>query len=243
MNKLFVSNFPECYLEKDIELIFTPFGDIKSIKVVKEPRVFAIVEFRTSQECVAAIESIRGRRLYGCTDTLQVEPAFDRKRRVVVSGIPLGTHQHEISDFFKYYGTIENATQNNDGLVIVDYSLQKDAEYLLTLEGKVSFNHNTTKLSIKPFLKKEKTDRVISHERSIFVYNLPAKMTNTDLRESFEKFGCIFSCGVLSGGKGFVNYDRELSALKAIRHMDGKKISGKKARVVLKSMKKEFSSN
>jgi RNA recognition motif-containing protein len=240
MNKVFVSNFPECYSEENIEVIFSPFGEIKSISIVKEPRVFAIVEFRTPQQCTDAIESIKGRRLYGCTGALQVELAFDRKRRVVVSGVPLGTHQHEISDFFKYYGAVENAMQSNDGLVVVDYSLQKDAEDLLALDGKVSFNHSTAKLSIKPFVKKEKIDRTISPERCIFVYNLPAKMTSTDLRESFEKFGCIVSSGVLSGGKGFVNYDRELSALKAIRHMDGKKISGRKARVVLKSMKKEL---
>ena len=46
--------------------------------------------------------------------------------------------------------------------------------------------------------------------------NLSPKTIETDLAKSFVEFGEISSSGVLRSGKGFVNYERKLSALKAL---------------------------
>lgn len=235
MSKLFVSNFPAGYSEENMELIFSPFGTLRSLKVVSEPRSFAIVEFEAPEQSEAAMQALRGRRLFGHQDELHIEPAFDRKRRVAVSNIPQSMSRDGITDFFKYYGPVENVTLS-DRAAFVDFRQRSDVEKLLALDGKISCAGQ--KLSIKPFEKKEPRERTQSADRCVFVYNLPPNATKTDLADAFEKFGEIESSGVLSGGKAFVNYTRELSALKAIRHMDGKKIGSKKIRVTLKSMKK-----
>lgn len=237
--KLFVSNFPEGYSEENMNLIFSPFGEIKSIKILREPRMFSIVEFRDPLDAKAAIDSLNGRRLHGEGSSLHIEMAFDRKRRVIVSGIPLDSSSEKLMRFFQYYGAVENITSSDHPqTVFIDFLSHKDAEMFLELNQKISFEKEGEKLSIKPFTKRERRDHASSPERSVFIYNLPSKTTKTDLNDLFIKFGEIQSLGILSGGKAFVNYERESSALKAIRHMDGKSIGGKKIRIVLKSMKK-----
>ncbi|AFN82491.1 putative polyadenylate-binding-like RNA-binding protein [Encephalitozoon romaleae SJ-2008] len=238
-SKLFVSNFPESYSEENINLIFSPFGEIRSIKILREPRMFSIVEFRDPLDAKAAIDSLNGRRLHGEGLSLHIEMAFDRKRRVIVSGIPSDSSSEELMRFFQYYGPIENITSSDHPQTIfIDFLSHKDAEMFLELNQKISFGKEKDRLSIKPFTKRERRDHISSPERSIFIYNLPSKTTKTDLNDLFTKFGEIQSLGILSGGKAFVNYERELSALKAIRHMDGKIVGGNKVRIVLKSMKK-----
>lgn len=237
-NKLFVSNFPESYSEESMILIFSPFGEVRSVKILREPRTFSIVEFREPQDAQAAMDSLRGRRVHGCNEPLHIEAAFERKRRVVVSGIPPGTSREELLEFFRYYGPVDNIVLGNDTHILIDFSFQGDVERLLELDGKIDFGQQKSKLSIKPFTKKERRTAISAPERSIFMYNLSPKTTETDLSNLFMRFGEVRSLGILGGGKGFVNYDRELSALKAIRHMDGKCINGKRIRVTLKSMKR-----
>ncbi|AFM97775.1 putative RNA-binding protein [Encephalitozoon hellem ATCC 50504] len=240
--KLFVNNFPESYSEESMSLIFSPFGEIKSIKILREPRLFSIVEFRDPQNAKAAMDSLNGRKLHGESSPLHIEMAFDRKRRVVVSGIPLDSSKEELLRFFQYYGSVENITPSDDPqTVFIDFSSQRDSEMLLELNQKISFGKEESKLSIKPFTKRERKDQTSSPEKSVFIYNLPSKITKTDLNELFAKFGEIQSLGILNGGKAFVNYEKELPALKAIRHMDGKNVGGKKIRIVLKSMKRGLS--
>lgn len=239
MSKLFVSNFPEHYVEEDIDLIFSPFGRIKSIRMGNETRLFAIVEFETVQSSKSAMAALRGRRLYECSECLHIEPAFDRKRRVVVEGVPGDTTEAALQGFFSYYGGIENITYHGEReTVLIDFKLQEDAERLLELDRKVKFQGSENRLAIKPFAKKAGRERTDSPDRCVFVYNLSPKTTERDVVDSFARFGEIVSSGVLSGGKGFVNYEKDVSALKAVRHMDGKKIGGKRIRVTLKSTKK-----
>ncbi|CAD25056.1 putative RNA-binding protein with some similarity to polyadenylate-binding proteins [Encephalitozoon cuniculi GB-M1] len=239
ISKLFVSNFPESYSEESMSLIFNPFGEIKSIKILREPRLFSIIEFQEPLDAKAAMDSLGGRRVYGHNEPLHIEMAFDRKKRVAVSGIPSDSSKEEVLKFFQYYGSVENITHGDDmQTIFIDFSSQQDAESFLELDQKISFGKEKCRLSIKPFTKRERKDSVLSPERSVFIYNLSPRTTRTDLADLFVKFGEIRSLGILSGGKAFVNYDKELSALKAIRHMDGKSVGGKKIRIALKSMKK-----
>lgn len=239
MSKLFVSNFPKSYSEDNINLIFSPLGRIRSIRLVSETRTFAIVEFETFEQSMNAMNVLKGKMLYGCNEPLHVEVAFDRNRRTVVSGVPLDLDKDLLTSFFGHYGQIENITSCSDPrTVYIDFKDQVDAEKFLELDKKISLGDKENKLSIKPFAKKENKRAMDNPDRSIFIYNLSSSTTKTDLIESFAKFGEISSLGVLNGGKGFINYEREVSALKAIRHMDGKRICGGRIRVTLKSIKK-----
>lgn len=227
--KLFVSNFPKDYSEENIKLIFSPFGEIKSIEIMNKLKKFAIVEFQTSQQSITAMNILNGKKLYGHEETLNVDIAFDRNRRVIVTNIPLNVSKEILMKFFMNYGVIENITSKDTKTIFIDFRFQEDAKKFLELDNKINFKNE--RLIIKPFLKKEK----ISNTGCIFLYNLSPNTTETDILEAFEKYGRIVSFKILNGGKGFINYEKELFALKAIRHMDGKRLNGKKLRIVLKS--------
>lgn len=67
---------------------------------------------------------------------------------------------------------------------------------------------------------------------NIFVKNLDKSIDNQQLCDTFSKFGNILSCKVSTSqrgdslGYGFVHYESEESALKAVEAVDGKMIAG-----------------
>jgi RNA recognition motif-containing protein len=235
MRKVYVSNLPERASEEDLELIFGTIAKPRSVKILRDPKTCAFIEFEEAGKAREAVERLNGRSLYGGLHELRVEIAYDRSRRVVVSGLPLDVSGEDIRGFFEYYGPIENVEAKDGSTFCLDFRSTADASRLLQLNKKIKFRENSSFITIHQLEKREQSN---SSDRCVFVYNLPQNMTETDLAEKFSHYGRILSSGVLSGSKGFVNYDRTLSALKAIRHMDGKKVGSKKIRVSLKSMKK-----
>jgi RNA recognition motif-containing protein len=235
MGKIYVSNLPEGISEEELGLIFGTVARPRSIKILRGQRTCAFVEFEDIGKAREAASKLDGRSLYGGLSELRVELAYDRNRRVVVSGIPSDASAEEVREFFGYYGLIENVEAKDSSAFFLDFKTLSDAARLLQLNGRIRLREDHPPITIEQLGRKEQGD---SSDRCIFLYNLPQSTTEAVLTERFSPYGKILSSGVLSGGKGFVNYDRTLSALKAIRHMDGKKVGNKRIRVALKSMKK-----
>jgi polyadenylate-binding protein len=80
---------------------------------------------------------------------------------------------------------------------------------------------------------------------NIFVNHLDKSIDNKSLYDTFSMFGNILSCKVATNAKreslgyGFVHYETEEAAQKAISKVDGKIIAGKKVSVVVFKPKKE----
>eukprot|EP00252_Welwitschia_mirabilis_P021447 TRINITY_DN5508_c0_g1_i9.p1 TRINITY_DN5508_c0_g1~~TRINITY_DN5508_c0_g1_i9.p1 ORF type:complete len:151 (-),score=22.14 TRINITY_DN5508_c0_g1_i9:208-660(-) len=78
-----------------------------------------------------------------------------------------------------------------------------------------------------------------SSAANVFIKNLDKSINNRILYETFSVFGSILSCEVatdekgLSKGHGFVEFEREESANKAIEQLNGALMNGKKVYVGL----------
>jgi RNA recognition motif-containing protein len=68
--KIFVGNIPEECVEDDILALFSPFGEVDSVKIIRDfkdlsPRGFAFVGMRVEVEFHNAIRGLNGRELMG----------------------------------------------------------------------------------------------------------------------------------------------------------------------------------
>ena len=74
--KLVVKNLAFEATKKDIYQLFSPFGEIKMVRVPQKVsgghRGFAFVEFTSSEECEKAYESLKNSHLYGRHLVLQI---------------------------------------------------------------------------------------------------------------------------------------------------------------------------
>lgn len=79
--KLIVRNVPFEASKRDLQQLFRPFGQLKSLRLPKKfdgsHRGFAFVEFLTLNEAKSAVEGIRGTHLYG--RRVALEPANEEE--------------------------------------------------------------------------------------------------------------------------------------------------------------------
>lgn len=81
---------------------------------------------------------------------------------------------------------------------------------------------------------------------NLFVFHLPSDWDDVDLIRHFKSFGSVISARVQkdsSGrnrGFGFISYDNPLSAISAIKHMNGFSVSGKYLKVQLKKGEERY---
>lgn len=68
--KLYVGNLPNTITEAELQEVFTPFGEIKSVNIIKdkftgEPRGFGFVEMVEKDAATAAITELDGKEIKG----------------------------------------------------------------------------------------------------------------------------------------------------------------------------------
>jgi RNA recognition motif-containing protein len=72
---IYVGNLSRQATEDDVQEVFTPFGQVQSVTIIKdkfsgEPRGFAFVEMPSQEEALAAISGLAGKDLLGRTLTV-----------------------------------------------------------------------------------------------------------------------------------------------------------------------------
>lgn len=81
MSKLYIGNLAHETTEADLQAVFSPFGEIASVKVASDrrgrPKGFAHVDMANDEAAQAAIESLRGTQLNG--RTMDIVPEAGRK--------------------------------------------------------------------------------------------------------------------------------------------------------------------
>lgn len=68
--KLYVGNLPNTITEQELQDVFTPFGEVKSVNIIKdkftgEPRGFGFVEMAEKDTATAAITELDGKEIKG----------------------------------------------------------------------------------------------------------------------------------------------------------------------------------
>lgn len=219
MNKIIVSNIPNNFTNDDIHKIFSLYGTIKNISNTQKA---IFITYSSKQSCVEAINKLNGKLIK--EQYIKVDWAYERDSKVYIHNIPIDTTLDELNTFFSYYGEILHIKFLKNILLLV-FVNKKDASNLLLLNGKISFKKNYLKIST--------STNSTTHKHCVYIYNVSNEVTEMDFLQMFSKYGEIISSGI-KNNKGYVNFEKESSALKAVKYMDGKKIKDKKIRVALK---------
>eukprot|EP00918_Siedleckia_nematoides_P091873 GHVU01201705.1.p1 GENE.GHVU01201705.1~~GHVU01201705.1.p1 ORF type:complete len:299 (+),score=61.94 GHVU01201705.1:680-1576(+) len=123
----------------------------------------------------------------------------------------------------------DSVSRRSLGYAYVNYHSQADAEKALDSLNYTTIANNACRIMWShrdPALRK-------SGEGNIFVKNLEKDIDNKALYDTFSMFGNVLSCKIAtdehgkSKGYGFVHYDEEDSARKAIEKVNGMQIGGK----------------
>lgn len=225
MNKIIVSNFPTNFTTDDIQKLFSLYGTIKDISKTQKA---IFITYTSKQSCIEAINKMNGKLIK--QETIKVDWAYERDAKVYVHNLPIDILLEEISSFFSYYGEIQHIKFLKHILFIV-FVNKRDAANLILLNGKIKFKNNYLKIS--------NTINISSDKYCVYCYNVSDEITELDLLQIFSKYGEIISSGI-NNGKGYINFEKESAAYKAVKYMDGKKIKDKKLRVVLKPEKNKI---
>ncbi|KAF7683600.1 Polyadenylate-binding protein 1-B [Astathelohania contejeani] len=245
MSKLYISNLPSNYTNESLTRIFCPFGKILSIRFVRrEERVSAFVEFDPQTEIESVITALNGRILHGADVPLVVQRAADRNRRLFIGNLPVDTDKKVLASFLGRYGVVEDVRiEQGKRYAFVVFERDEDARACIeALDGKITFPGSNSPMAVRIVEseqeKKAREYNKPSSEHCVYVYNLPDDFGTPELEELFISYGAIHSARVVEGRKGYVNYFKGLSALKAVKYLDGRRIRNKKINVILKKEKK-----
>eukprot|EP01129_Flabellula_baltica_P014114 TRINITY_DN669_c0_g1_i1.p1 TRINITY_DN669_c0_g1~~TRINITY_DN669_c0_g1_i1.p1 ORF type:complete len:558 (+),score=162.55 TRINITY_DN669_c0_g1_i1:96-1676(+) len=139
-------------------------------------------------------------------------------------------------EIFSTVGTIQmikvcrdDVTRASLGYAYVTYVDPADAERALT-----TLNHTMIKSRPCRIMRQQRDPaRRRLGKGNIYISNLDTSINNKDLYDAFSQFGNILSCKVVldrqgeSKGYGYVHFDKEEDAQKAIELVNGKDIRGK----------------
>ncbi|MBR9982272.1 MAG: RNA-binding protein [Desulfatitalea sp.] len=75
---IFIGNLAHSTTEDSLKTLFTPFGDVESVKVIKDrvsgrPKGFGFIEMPSNSEADQAIKALNGNRIDG--NSIKVKPA------------------------------------------------------------------------------------------------------------------------------------------------------------------------
>jgi RNA recognition motif-containing protein len=87
--KLYIGNLPNVLTESELQEVFTPYGEVKSVNIIKdkftgEPRGFGFVEMEEKEAAQKAITELDGKEIKG--RKIRVSEAQPRPERTGGSG-------------------------------------------------------------------------------------------------------------------------------------------------------------
>lgn len=160
---VFVNNLPFTATESDLQTLFTPYGSITSINVVRnnhgKSRGFAYVEFEEEKAARDAIEQngkeMQHRKLEVKLSVPQDERKVEKKEphptvsaTIYVSGLPTGVSEYEFSVFFSKCGKVTDSrvirdkiTKVGKGTGLLQFADDASVENALRMDGETWKDH------------------------------------------------------------------------------------------------------
>lgn len=254
-DKLFVAGVSWATTDEAFKNCFAKFGELTECQVMREPsgksRGFGFVAFANQEvknKVLAQQLQLDGRKL-------DIKPAVSKEeikqqqagetmpdtKKVWVAGLSYDTTDDSLFNYFATFGALEKASTMKDkttgksrGFGFVCFASQEVADAVLE---KKDLELDGRKLEVKMAV--PRGGAINATPKKCYVAGLSEATTDETLKSHFSQFGALSECSVQKGkdGKsrcfGFVTYESESSAAKAIAHaehvLDGKSVDCKPA--------------
>jgi len=263
VGNIFIKNLDSSIDHKTLFDTFSMFGSIKSCKVSYDKEGnslgYGFVHYMDPKCAEAAIEKINGMVIaekkvevipYQVKDIRQEDNKFTN---VFIKNFPTTVEPSALEDLCKTIGEVTSfaAPKAPDGNLkgflfcnFADHETAKKAVEELNdkeFEGmKLIANQHKTKAQRK------KENKPLGSDINIYVKNLPTEWDSEALQAQFEKFGNLKSAKVMmdnvthvSRGFGFVVFEDNEAASKAMAEMNGTIVDGKELYVAIAQSKEQ----
>jgi len=118
--KLFIGQIPKEYKEKDVRMVFEPYGEIHSFNMLEDKATgqhkgCAFLTFFSNESAKKAQEELHGKQtLPGARNPLQVKPAASEvspeNRKLFCGMLSRSLAEDDVRNLFSQFGTIEEVT-------------------------------------------------------------------------------------------------------------------------------------
>lgn len=244
---------------------FSATGPVLSIRVCRDLVTrrslgYAYVNYQQPADAERAIDTLNYDSIKGRPCRImwsQRDPTLRRSGvgNIFIKNLDKNIDHKGLYDTFSAFGNILSCKIANDdkneskGYGFVHYETKEAAlEAIAKVNGMML---NDKKVFVGVFMsKRERHDKVGDQQKkfkNVFIKNFGNEFDTDKLKESFEKFGEITSCTVMtddsgkSKGFGFVAFENHDAAEKAVAEMDGFEIEGNKITVCRAQKKAERS--
>ena len=234
--RVFVSNLPEPYSESDLHELFAAAGNVIDLSV---KWTMGFIEYDSAEAANKAVKELNHTQVEGLTinvmlaaiaNTLNAVSATASLAgttktpvcsRLFIGNLGEGMTKEKLTEIFEPYGNVITAdVKKGYGFVRFD-SLEAAVAARQGLDRKKEQNNG------KPL----RIDFAEPRQKArLFVGGLKDNVAPNDLKEVFSEYGIILDVSVLSG-YGFVHFDDDQDAQKALTALNGKMVAGSKIKV------------
>lgn len=253
-DKLFVAGVSWATTDASFKNFFAKFGEVTDTQVMREPsgrsRGFGFVTFADEEvknKVLTQQLQLDGRKL-------DIKPAVSKEeikqqtgdsmadtKKIWVAGLSYETSDDTLFNYFATFGSIEKASTMKDketgksrGFGFICFASQEVTDEVL---AKTGLELDGRKLEVKPAVARGAT--VNATPKKCYVAGLNEETSDETFKAHFSQFGTLTECSIQKGrdgksrGFGFVTYESEASAAKAISQaehvLDGKSVDCKAA--------------
>lgn len=246
---LYVGDLNSDVTETQLFDIFKQAGPVASIRVCRDAVTrrslgYAYVNYHSVEDAERALDLLNYKEIKGRPCRImwsQRDPQLRRNHNgnIFIKNLHKGIDNKSLYDTFASFGNILSckvATDehgNSKGYGFIHYDTQDAADKACSLvNGKLL---NGKKCFVGPFVPKKNRSQEESDSKwtNIYVKYLDTSFSDEKIKEMFEKYGSVTSAVVMrddkgeSKGFGFINYDKNDDAQKAIDDLNGKEMDGK----------------
>lgn len=237
VSQLYVGDLDPSIRESDIYNHIKPYGEIATIKLVRNPVIgnksYAFVSFKDQLIVPNLRRELNGTKIGNSTIRVsKVTKDFDPEGNIFIKNLPASANLKTLEEKFSTYGSIisskiaysPSGQPLGYGFIQFDFAFQAQ----LAIKSMNGQKWDDQILSVCEYL--PISSRHFSSNTNLYIKNFPATYSQETIKSTFAVFGEIVSIGIINStiqnsirAFGFVCFKDSESARKACDLMHGKK--------------------
>lgn len=239
VSQLFVGDLDPSIRESDIYNHIKPYGEIATIKLVRNPIIgnksYAFVSFKDQLIVPNLRRELNGTKIGNSTIRVsKITKDFDPEGNIFIKNLPPSATLKSLEEKFSTFGSIisskiaysSSGQALGYGFIQFDFAFQAK-HAIKSMNGQKWEDQILSVCEYLPI-----SSRHFSSNTNLYIKNFPVSYSQETIKSTFEVFGEIVSIGVLNStiqnsvrAFGFVCFKNSESARKACDLMHGKKES------------------